>query len=323
MKMLKKGIVLLLCCLLGFGAVSCSIITAYNEPATAFEKQQPVEPKTAANSPAPSGQPVEEQDQIVNVLLLGIDSTAERVQQRKGYRSDTIMLCSFNMDKETLTMVSIPRDTSTEMNKLDYETGEVVSRTTNRINAAYAFGGGPDHFGAQNAVDCVSEFLSCNGKFDIPIHHYVSIDIDGILAFTDAIGGVEVTLDRTLRGVGQKGETVVLDGEAADIYLRNRKSGGGDEGRVSRQQEYVMAMGREIKEMGVLEAVPAMYGFVNQYAKTDLTLEQIAALIGFLSDYDLEDATQFSVTSTNNGSRYVADIEELENFILAHPLGNA
>ena len=143
-------------------------------------------------------------------------SNAAREAAHKGYRSDTMILCSFDFTNNRLNMISVPRDTRTKVNKLDYDTGEVVDQTTNRINTAYTFGGGPDHYGAQNAMDCMEEFLSCDGEFDIPIDYYVSIDLDGLPKLAESLGGVEVVLDRTLRGIGKKGQVQRVPGKKTE-----------------------------------------------------------------------------------------------------------
>lgn len=257
---------------------------------------------------------------VVNILLLGIDSNAEREAQRKGWRSDTIILCSIDFAHDKMNMISIPRDSRVEMNKLDYNTGEVVSRTTNKINAAYAFGGGPERYGAKNAMDCVKEFLSCEGMFDIDIDYYASIDMDGLPKLAKSLGGVEVVLDRDLAGVGKEGQTVTIDESNIDTYLRNRKTGGGDDGRASRQSDFIIAMAKKVKKMGARKSAAALFGDISAYVRTDLGLDQILALAEFSDGFDLDSIQRYRVTGTGKyfGPTwfYVPDIEGLKTFIL-------
>ena len=70
---------------------------------------------------------VNAEDNMVNVLLLGIDSNEERVEQHKGYRSDMIMLCTINFDTNQMSLLSIPRDTKAKVYHVDRDTGEVTS----------------------------------------------------------------------------------------------------------------------------------------------------------------------------------------------------
>ena len=242
--------------------------------------------------------PVEES---VNILLLGIDSNVERVKLNKGYRSDMMMVLNINFKDNKVHMLAIPRDTKVEMNHLDYQTGEVTSQTTNKINAAYAFGGGPKHFGAQNAMDCTRNFLSCSGRLSIPIDYYFSIDIDGITKICDALDGVEVTLNedfykmtleegsgsKTLDALwGRKGETITLKGDSAETFVRQRHSGGINQ-RMSRQQQFLMAVAKKIKDMGAIEAAPKIFNEVLSYAQTNLTLDQVMSLAAFLDDLQI------------------------------------
>ena len=48
---------------------------------------------------------------VVNILLLGIDSNAEREAASKGYRSDVMIVLTLNGQTNEVSMLSIPRDT--------------------------------------------------------------------------------------------------------------------------------------------------------------------------------------------------------------------
>ncbi len=260
---------------------------------------------------------------VVNILLLGIDSDEEREEEHMGYRSDVMILCSVDFSKNIMVMVSIPRDLYVQVNTLDYKTGEIKSRSRNKINAAYQFGGGPGHYGAQNAVDAVEEFISCNGQFDIAIDYYISIDMDGLPKLADAVGGVEVVLDRTLSGVGSKGETLTVTSENIDEYIRRRKGdGGGDPGRNARQQEFIVEFVRKVKSMGTVNAVTSLYDEVMAYVDTNLSLEEILALASFADGFDLNSIVQYRVATSyakiSGKDVELANEEELYNFILEY-----
>src|SRR5207247_2633498 len=65
--------------------------------------------------------------QPISILLMGVD---ERTGDRG--RSDTLIAMTLNPQKKTMQMISIPRDTRTEI---------IGHGTTDKINHAYAFGG--------------------------------------------------------------------------------------------------------------------------------------------------------------------------------------
>lgn len=264
------------------------------------------------------------QEHMVNILLLGVDSDSEREALQMGYRSDVMIVCTLNFDDNTMTMMSIPRDSYVPMNKLDYKTGAVKTRVTDKIAHAYAFGGGPKHFGEKNATDCVKELLSCNGKLNIEIDYYASIDMDGIPKLVDAVGGVSVVLDRSISGLGSKGQTITITSSNVDEYVRKRKGdGGGDEGRNDRQQELIIALAKKIKSMGAVNAATKLYGEATQYINTNANLEEVLALASFLQGFNLDTGlTQYRVEVSPkrmDGIYYeIIDEAALYNFSLNH-----
>ena len=107
-------------------------------------------------------------------------------------------------------------------------------------------------------MDCMEEFLSCDGEFDIPIDYYVSIDLDGLPKLAESLGGVEVVLDRTPSGIGKKGETVTINKKNIDDYLRRRyDDGGGDDGRAARQQEFIEAVIKKFRRWARCRRLPS------------------------------------------------------------------
>lgn len=170
-----------------------------------------------------------------SVLLLGID-TGDLGRDEQG-RSDTMMVATVNPQENKSTLVSIPRDTYVDI---------VGKGKQDKINHAYAFGG------ASMAMDTVSEFL------DIPLDHYVSINMKGIQELVDAVGGVDVNNDLEFEQDGHtyKFGKIHLDGEEALGYLRMRhEDPEGDYGRQKRQRAVVQ---------GVLDQAMSLSG-VTQY----------------------------------------------------------
>jgi len=252
---------------------------------------------------------------VINILLLGIDSNQERESKRTGYRSDMVMLCSVDMNSGKVSMLSIPRDTYATVYKLDYDTGDILSETQNKINSAYSFGGGPSHYGAENSMQCVSKLLSCDGKLNVPIDFYVSLDMDGITKIADSLGGVEVTLTADFPGIGSEGETVTLSGSDAEQFVRNRHDVGGDLVRASHQQQFMLGIAQKIKDMGAVQAAPKLYDEFLTYAKTNLSLEQVLALASVLNDLNLDDISFNTTTGKgemlNGSSVIVPDMDDM------------
>ncbi len=61
---------------------------------------------------------------------------------------------------------------------------EIPGNGTNRINAAFVFGG----------PDLLVQTIQNN--LDIPIHHYVEIDFGGFARVVESLGGITKTFDK-------------------------------------------------------------------------------------------------------------------------------
>jgi len=108
-----------------------------------------------------------------SVLLLGVDE-----RENDTGRSDTMIVLTVNPNQKTVKMLSIPRDTRTEI---------VGNNSTEKINHAYARGG------IDMAIDSVENLL------DIPIDYYVSVNMEGFLSIVDTLGGIQINNDMELK----------------------------------------------------------------------------------------------------------------------------
>jgi len=106
---------------------------------------------------------------------------------------------------------------------------------------------------------CVQMFLQRQSNLktklgfslDIPVYLYASIDIDGIAPVASAVGGIQVTLQDSIPGVGEKGQTILLKGAGSrDIYPRQAHTTGADIGRASKEQDFMMKLAKKDKEHG-------------------------------------------------------------------------
>lgn len=334
--------------ILGGVGVVISMYSVYNNvsdnPISAFEKEQPSgqeTPKPTVVVPGASGEPnnvYEKANGIVNILLLGTDLNAQRAQEGRNARTDVMILCSMNMNKgkEDALMYSIPRDTKAHFpNKLDPKTGSILSYKTGKINGAYTAGG--KTYGADNAMRAISDLLSCDGKYQVPIEQYICIDLDGIPNLADAVGGVEVVLDRDLLNVGgtrkdevpidigKKGEKVLITSQNANAYLSDRKNSGNDPGRATRQLTFLVEFAKKVQGMikteGAVNVATRLFNDVMTFAQSNITLEQTIALSTFLKDYDISKLKYQIMEGTYAGKPYyyfLPDMTKLSSFVLDH-----
>lgn len=108
-------------------------------------------------------------DDIINILLIGEDRRPGQSRQR----SDSMILCSFNLKTNTLTMVSFLRDTYIS---------EIPGYWADKLNAAYCYGG----------VDTLNQTLAA--YFGVHVDANVAIQFDGFVGVIDMLGGVDIEL---------------------------------------------------------------------------------------------------------------------------------
>ena len=203
---------------------------------------------------------VDQGEDPFSVLLTGID-TGALGREYKG-RSDSLMLMTVNPNTNKTTIVSIPRDTYTEI---------VGHGTMDKINHAYAFGG----------IDMTLNTVQT--LFDIPVDYYVSVNMEGLEQIIDAVGGVDITPPLTFDYEGgyhfEKDQPTHMDGETALAYSRMRYDDpNGDYGRQERQREVVTTT---IKKMASVESVMNYQSVLNSLSsnmQTNLTFDDMVDL---------------------------------------------
>jgi LCP family protein required for cell wall assembly len=204
----------------------------------------------------------------LNILLLGLDAgTIGASEEHNRHRSDTMMVFSIDRDKKDIKVLSIPRDTRVKIPGVGVE----------KINAAMAFGG-PDL-----AVKTVKDFLG------IPIHNYVVVNYKGFKEIVDALGGVEINIEKPMKyddnagnlHIDLKPGLQVLNGDKAEQFVRFRHYPGGDLDRVKAQQKFIEAVGKTILKPSTLLKLPKIINTVQENVETDIGPLEIAGLANF------------------------------------------
>jgi len=223
----------------------------------------------------------------VNILVLGMDSSAERREtEREDFRTDTMLLVTINFNTGKVDMITTPRDSYVKVTKA---TGELY-----KVNSAAYFGGGLCHSGFMNACDTIS------GVFGgIPVPYYVGVDMDGMKALIDAMGGVDYDMDIEFRGdsgqIYKKGMQH-LDGTQVLDYLRLRKGYGTDADRQARQRKMLVSIFKQLAQTGQIKNLPKIYRALSDMVYTNLTFEQICALAVFGASFgDWDDIGQYTL----------------------------
>lgn len=187
-----------------------------------------------------------------SVLMLGVDE-----REGDAGRSDTIIVMTVNPTEKSTKMVSIPRDTYTEI---------VGKGTQDKINHAYAFGG------LGMSMDTVEELM------DIPIDYVVQVNMEGFADIVDAVGGVDVnnTLDFSNEGYNFPLGNITLSGEEALSFVRMRyEDPQGDFGRQNRQKQVIQAILNEGASVNSLLNYRSIFNALGANVKTNMEFDEM------------------------------------------------
>ena len=183
----------------------------------------------------------EKRSHITTILLMGVDnpdSESDASGTRSGGQADFIRLMVIDHDREKITQVQIDRDTMTPIVILGV-LGNRSSVRTAQICMSHSYGDGKQE-SCKLTVEAVENLLFNRAKVDF----YMALNMDGISDLNDAVGGVTVTLEDDFSGLDpamKQGETITLQGDQAEYFVRGRRSVGvgTNEARMARQQQYI------------------------------------------------------------------------------------
>lgn len=198
----------------------------------------------------------------LNFLLLGVDTDDEESQGR----SDALMVLTLDPENDQMQLVSIPRDTRTEI---------AGKGTEDKINHAYAYGG------SDMAIDTVENFL------DIDIDYFIRINMDGFKQLVDELGQITVnndiewsdgTYDFTF------GPTE-MDGEKTMAFVRMRKEDpDGDFGRTKRQRQVVEGIVNEGASAASVTKLNGLIDVLGNNMGSNLEFDDMKTLLGDYRD---------------------------------------
>lgn len=188
----------------------------------------------------------------ISILMMGVDQRGED----QG-RSDSLMLFTLNPVKKSMKITSIPRDSYTEI---------IGKGKKDKINHAYAFGG------VDMSVKTVENFLN------VPVDHYIEVNMEGFRDIVDAVGGVDVNNDLDFKQEDlqfAKGN-IHLNGAEALKYTRARYNDPrGDFGRQMRQRQVIQAVIKKGASVSSLASYGDVLKAIEKNVKTSLTQDQM------------------------------------------------
>ena len=169
-----------------------------------------------------------------NFLVLGADSDGAG-----GGRADSIVLVHLPADRKSAQVISIPRDTWVPVPATANGRGGVNAK----INAAFAWGG------TSLMVRTVEAFTR------VRIDHVAVIDFAGFPRIIDALGGVDITVEKAFTTPARNYSAGLqhMNGLVALDYARQRHPfADGDFARMRHQRDIIAAMVDAANKQGLL-----------------------------------------------------------------------
>lgn len=208
---------------------------------------------------------------VKNFLLIGTDKSAGL--------NDTNIILSINMQKQTISLVSLLRDTLVLIPGYDYD--HDGNDDYFKLNSAFASGG----------FERLRKTIQANYRLDID--RYVQVDFSGFAGVVNKMGGVDMELtaaEAVELKVGTQAGTYALDGNDALRYVRIRRLDN-DFGRTNRQRKMLMTLFNKAKKLNMGEMYTVLYGVLTKVttnmSKDEMTGLAVDGLMKYAS-YSLE-----------------------------------
>lgn len=248
-------------------------------------------------------EPEEIRDEIL-FLMLGVDSND--LDEHSNIRTDTMMLTKVNFNTGEIDLLSIPRDTRTEVRgKLD------------KINHAHSYEG------IDLTLETVEDFLN------IDLDYYVKVNYDAVKEVVDKIGGVDIDVPKRMKYSDPTAEPPlyidldkgqqVLDGDQSLQYLRYRSYQDGDLGRVAAQQIFIKEFVSQTFSLKNIFKIPSLIKTYYDYVDTNIPMTTILKGASFKKEDVTENLSTYTIPgearTINGGSYYVYEEEATEELI--------
>jgi LCP family protein required for cell wall assembly len=229
-------------------------------------------------------------DGSLNILLLGSDSRDPDTSA--GSRTDTIMILHVPASHDKAYVISLPRDLWVHV---PANPGGSNGDTMAKLNAAYAWGGLP------LMVQTVEEYTG------VRMDHVVLIDFFGFVRVVDALGGVQMNVDKTITSIHPPNRVFTqgphtFNGAEALDYIRQRyQYTDGDFTREKHQQEFLKALLDKAASAGTLSNPARFKDFASSTASA-LTVDESFSMVDLGWQFrNLRSGNLTFLTSPNDG----------------------
>lgn len=315
--------VIMALCLVGAGVFVCMYNIGRGDFSADPDETTPIEAPSGAVTEEGGGKVVYNDkryvynNDIATILVMGVDREDFNGDGTIGFngQSDANFLIALDTATGKISMISISRDSMVDVNVYT-SLGGFVKTEKMQLCLAYAYGDG-QRTSCENTVRSVSRLM-----YNIPIHSYAAIDLDGVAKLVDAVGGVTVP-EYTPDGKEKTGRDITLDGYSAQQYLRSRDKTNIESSslRLGHQNDFINAFISKAKDMAKndLGSILSLYGVAKDYMITDISVSQVAFLV---SNYlgGVSEMSSYTVPGTMTAgeehSEYIVDTDALYDIVL-------
>ena len=215
------------------------------------------------------------------VLFMGVDTRAgaeNKIGIGNNGRSDTLLLFVIDPDNERIQLITVSRDTMTKVDVYDKDRNYLFSGKM-QLTMQYSFGDSASR-SCQLVKKKVSELL-----YDLPISYYCSLTLDGILAASDLLGGITLTLEDDWTDIDPTytaGSTITLKGDSLERFLRYRDTevSGSNDVRMARHGWFIRQLFGQMGKLGST-GVDMLLNKLDPYLETDMDGDTIKQLTKF------------------------------------------
>lgn len=247
----------------------------------------------------------------VSILFIGVDQSEKRAANNESNElSDALILATLNKEKNSVKMLSIPRDSYVYIPELGYQT---------KINHAHANGG------VKATLETVEEL------FEIPVDYYVKINFNAFIDVVNELDGITVDVPYELYEQDSEDNAGAihllpgeqsLNGEEALALARTRKQDNDIE-RGKRQQEIIKAMVDKAVSFNTLLNISDLMNAVGDNMSTNMSFNEIKSFVSYGSKGNLDIETLSLAGSDLWTDAYYyqldeADVAEKQNILKEH-----
>ena len=256
-------------------------------------------------------------ENIRTYLFMGIDKDGPVTQAEdsvSGGQSDAMFLIIVNSKDKNISILSINRNTMTDIDVYDKD-GNFLERKSMQICLQHGFGDGM-RTSCQRSVDAVSNLL-----YGQSIDGYLAMNMDGMIALNNAVGGVTVNVMQDLTDPSRNvnlhmGDTVRLNGDEAYVYLRKRDINEFDSAsqRLERQMQYIQAFVQQVKGDSAdnTDTLLSAYNSIADYIVTNVDMP---GLLKKVMTYDYDESRMYTIPGeTKMGDTYEEYVVDQDAF---------